>query len=77
MPRCVRNQRVATVAPRTPPTAPVPTPTMRPQNRNSCHSWVIHSIGRSPAAINAQPAIASRRGPNRSIRPPASGAAKP
>ena len=43
-PRCERNQRCATVAPRTFPTAPVPTPTMTPQNAKNCQRSRSDSI---------------------------------
>jgi hypothetical protein len=76
-PRRARNQRCATVAPSTLPTAPVPRPVTMPQNRNSCQIWVMKTSGARPSAIRPSPASMTRRGPNRSTSPPPSGPPRP
>ena len=76
-PRCVRNQRCATVAPRTLPTAPVPTPTMTPQNAKNCQtSWSV-SIASRPTATSEQPKRMTLRGPKRFTSVPDSGPPRP
>ena len=52
-PRRSTNQRVATVAPSTRATRPVPKPTMTPHSATSCQTSVIASEARMPSAIVA------------------------
>ena len=76
-PRCLTNQRLATIAPNTSASAPVPMPTAKPHSSHSCHGLVITRVRPLPTATRASEAATTRRTPNRSISAAANGAVRP
>ena len=76
-PRCVTNQRLATMAPKTSASEPVPMPTAKPHSSHSCHALVIASVSPDPTATSARAAATTRRTPKRSISAAAKGAVRP
>ena len=76
-PRWATNQRVATAAPSTPPTIPVPIPLRAPQVNAKPNSSVIRvpATALKPIAIN--PIIAVERVPTRSMSVPMNGPDNP
>ena len=77
-PRCRTNHRLATIAPKTRASAPVPMPTANPHSSHSCHGAGHHQRQAGARARPAASATATtRRMPNRSIRAAANGAVSP
>ena len=76
-PRCLTNQRLATIAPKTRASAPVPMPTANPHSSHSCHGEVITRVSPDPTATRTSAAATTRRIPNFSIRAAAKGAVRP
>ena len=76
-PRCRTNQRLATIAPKTRASEPVPMPTAKPHNSHSCQALVITRVSPEPTATRASAAATTRRTPKRSIRAAANGAVRP
>ena len=76
-PRCVRNQRWATAAPSTPPTAPVPSPMGSPQSTYICQRSRTKMSPRSPPTMRMSPTSITRRGPKRSMSVPPRGPPSP
>ena len=74
-PRCRTNQRLATIAPKTSASEPVPTPTAKPHSSQSCHGDGHHqsqagtggdhgeSQRRRPVVRRAAPSVRPRTGP--------------
>ena len=77
MPRCRTNQRLATIAPNTRASEPVPIPTANPHSSHSCQAWVITRVSPAPAATRTRLAATTRRTPKRSISAAANGAVRP
>ena len=76
-PRCRRNHRLATIAPKTSASEPVPMPTAKPHSSHSCQAELIASVRPEPTATRARDAAATRRTPKRSISAAANGAVRP
>ena len=77
MPRCSTNHRLATIAPNTSASDPVPIPTAKPQSSHSCQAAVITRVSPDPSATSSRATATTRRRPNRSIRAAANGAVSP
>ena len=77
-PRCRTNQRLATIAPKTRASEPVPMPTAKPHSSHSCQALGHHQgqpgAERRPATSAA---ATTRRTPKRSISAAANGAVRP
>ena len=71
------NQRLATIAPNTSASEPVPMPTAKPHSSHSCHAAVITRVRPEPSATSARLAATTRRTPNFSISAAANGAVSP
>ncbi len=76
-PRRALNQRLATTAASTSAVRPEPTPSIRPQAMNNCHSLVATVASAMPPAISASAAHTTLRTPKRSIRIAENGAIRP
>ena len=76
-PRCVWNQRFATIAPRTRAIAPVPTPMSTPQSTHSCHGSVMKIVRPLARPTTTSAAVTVRRTPQRSMTAAANGAVSP
>ncbi len=76
-PRCRTNQRLATIAPKTRASEPVPTPMAKPHSSHSCQASVITSVSPEPTATSSSDAATTRRIPKRSISAAAKGAVSP
>ena len=76
-PRCVWNQRFATIAPNTSAMAPVPTPMNTPQSTQSCHGAVITVVSPLATPTTTSAVVTVRRTPHRSIAAAAKGALMP
>ena len=76
-PRWRTNHRLATTAPNTRASEPVPMPTAKPQSSHSCQGLVITSVSPEPSETRASAAGTTRRTPKRSISAAAKGAVRP
>ena len=76
-PRFFTNQRLATTAPKTSASEPVPMPIANPHSSQSCHGLVITSVRPLPSATRVRDAATTRRMPKRSISAAAKGAVRP
>ena len=77
IPRCSTNQRLATIAPKTSASDPVPIPTAKPQRSHSCQAAVMTRVSPDPRATSSREMGTTRRRPKRSIRAAANGAVSP
>ena len=76
-PRRATNQRPTTVATSAIAIDPVPSPTMTPHSRTSCHDAVMNTVSPLPAATMSSAIDTTRRTPKRSISAAANGAVIP
>ena len=76
-PRCLTNQRLAMIAPKTRASDPVPTPIAKPHSSHSCQASVITRVSPDPTATRSNEAATTRRTPNLSISAAAKGAVRP
>ena len=76
-PRRATNQRMATAAPRTPPTTPVPSPLTAPHQRAKVISLVTVVPTAALSAISTRPMMAVLRVPMRLMSEPTNGPASP
>ena len=76
-PRCLTNQRLATVPPNTSAIEPVPIPTTIPQDANNCHGELINIVLNEPTVTKVSAVRTTLRIPKRSMKAAANGAIKP
>ena len=76
-PRCRKNHRLATTAPNTRASEPVPMPTANPHSSHSCQALFITRVRPEPTATRASAAATTRRTPKRSMSAAANGAVSP